>query len=70
MSVFKYFLKTLRACDMPSFPSIGLLPEHSVSMKEAQGAKTTQVNARMATADHDRQGQAAHTVQITLCSRA
>ena len=38
----------------------GILPEHSVSMKEARGTKTTQVNTHMATADHDRQGQAAH----------
>ena len=38
----------------------GLLPECSVGMKEARGTKTTQLNARMATADHDRQGQAAH----------
>ena len=38
----------------------GLLPEHSVSAKEARGTKTTRVNTRMATADHDRQGQAAH----------
>ena len=37
-----------------------LLPERSVGVKEARGTKTTQVNARMATADHDRQGQAAH----------
>ena len=28
--------------------------------REAQGTKTTQVNARMATVDHDRQGEAAH----------
>ena len=41
--------------------SEGLLPECSVNVKEARGTKTTQVNARMATADHDRQGQAAHT---------
>ena len=27
---------------------------------EAQGTKTNQVNPHMATADHDRQGQAAH----------
>ena len=38
----------------------GLLRERSVGMKEARGTKTTQVYARMATADHDRQGQAAH----------
>ena len=63
MSVFKYFMKTLRACDMPSLLSRvgeGLLPECSVGVKEARGTKTTQVNPRMATADHDRQGQAAH----------
>ena len=38
----------------------GLLPERNIDVKEARGTKTTQVNARMATADHDRQGQAAH----------
>ena len=38
----------------------GLLPERSINMKEARGTKTTQVNARMATVDHDRQEQAAH----------
>ena len=38
----------------------GLLPERSVDVKKARGTKTTQVNARMATADHDRQWQAAH----------
>ena len=34
----------------------GLLPERSVGMKKGQGTKTT--------VDHDRQGQAAQTVQI------
>ena len=38
----------------------GLLPERRVGVKEAQGTKTTQVNTCMATADHDRQRQAAH----------
>ena len=39
----------------------GLLPERSIDVKEARETKTTQVNAwRMATADHDRQGQAVH----------
>jgi len=38
----------------------GLLPELSVVVKEARGTKTTQVNARMATADRDTQGQADH----------
>ena len=36
----------------------GLLPEPSVGVKEARGMKMTQVKARMATADHDRQGEA------------
>ena len=56
-------MKTLRACDMPIARcrvGEGPLPERSVGVKEARGTKTTQVNARMATADHDRQGQAAH----------
>ena len=35
----------------------GLLPERSVGVKEARGNED---NARMAIADHDRQGQAAH----------
>ena len=38
----------------------GLLAERSIEVKEARGTKTNQVNARMATADHDRQEQAAH----------
>ena len=52
-----------RACDIcPARCRVGegLLPESSVGVKEARRTKTTQVNARMATADHDRQGQAAH----------
>ena len=40
--------------------SEGLLPEHSVGVKKAHETKTTQVNTHMATADRDRQGQAAH----------
>ena len=39
----------------------GPLPEHSVAVKEGRETKTTQVNARMATADHDIQRQAAHS---------
>ena len=37
-------MKNIRACE-------GLLPERSVSVKEARGTKMTQVNARMATAE-------------------
>ena len=44
----------------------GLLPERSVDVKEARGTKITQVNARMATADHDRQGQAAYKSRIVF----
>ena len=45
----------------------GLLPERSVGVKEARGTKTTQVNARMATVNHDRQaGQAAHRHEYKL----
>ena len=63
MSAFKYFKKTERPRDhgMSSFVHAmgparcrvgeGLLPEHSIDVKEAQGTK---VNARMATVDHDR----------------
>ena len=45
---------------MNGLMTMKFLPECSVGVKEARGRKTTQVNARMATADHDRQGQAAH----------
>jgi len=38
----------------------GLLPERSVSVNEARGTKMTQVKVRMAIAELDRQGQAAH----------
>ena len=37
----------------------GLLPECSISMKPEE-RRRLKFNARMATADHDRQGQAAH----------
>ena len=65
MSAFKYFLQTERSfvhaiCTIHCRAREGLLPEHSVSVKEAQGTKTVEVNARTVTADHDRQGQAAH----------
>ena len=67
MSAFKYFMKTERSfvhsiyMHSPlSHAREGLLPEHSVSVKEAQGTKTAEINTRTATADHDRQGQAAH----------
>ena len=38
----------------------GRLPERRVGMKEARGTKATQVNVCMATADRDRQRQAAY----------
>ena len=68
MSAFKYFMKTERPwgslvhviCPACYHVSEGLLPERSICVKEAQGTKTTHVNPFMATADHDRQGQAAH----------
>ena len=66
MSVFKYFMKTehpqIVSAISPAHCCVSeeLLPECSINMKEARGTKTTQVNAHMATADHDRQGQAAH----------
>ena len=65
MNAFKYFMKTKRSfvhaiCTVHCRAREGLLPEHSVGVKEAQGTKTAEVNARTATADHDRQGQAAH----------
>ena len=63
MSTFKYFVKTKhpRACDMPS-PLLRRwrATARAQRRREAQGMKTTQVNARMAIADHDRQGQATH----------
>ena len=73
MSIFKYFMKTFMHAICPARCHVGerLLPERRVGAKEARGTKMTQVNARMATADHDRQGQAAHrqpVVQITHCS--
>ena len=57
MSAFKYF-----TCACQPDVGEGLLPdmpEHSVSVKGTR-SKTTQVNAHMATVDHDRQGHAAH----------
>ena len=66
MSACKYFMKTECSFVHAMGPARchvgeGLLPERSVDVKEARGTKTTQVNPRhLATADHDRQGQAAH----------
>ena len=54
MSAFKYV-----TCACQPAVGEGLLPEHSVSVKGTR-SETTQVNAHMATVDHDRQGQAAH----------
>ena len=42
-----------------NLPSVGLLPERSISVKGTR-SETTQVNACMATVNHDRQGQAAY----------
>ena len=50
LNVLGYF------CAQPAVGE-GLLPERSIGVKEP-GAMTTQVNAFMATADHDIQGQA------------
>ena len=41
--------------------------QSAVSAWKIPGAKTTQINARMVTADHDRQGQAGHT-RYKLCA--
>ena len=62
MSVFKYFMKTFVHAICPARCRVGegLLAERSVGVKEAWGTKTLQVNACMATVDHERQGQAAH----------
>ena len=63
MSEFKYFMKTSFVHALsPARGRVGegLLPERSVGVKEVRGTKRIQVNACMATADHDRQGQAAH----------
>ena len=57
MSAFKYFTKIVSCTCQPAVDE-GLLPERSVSVKGTQ-SETTQVNACMATADHDRQGQTA-----------
>ena len=40
--------------------------QSAASAWKIPGAKTTQVNARMVTADHDRQGQAGHTIDTIL----
>ena len=61
MSAFKYFMKTKRSFvhAMPrplSCISEGLLTARVQRRREARGTKTTQVNAHMATVDHDRQG--------------
>ena len=54
------------SCACANLPLVGLLPEHSVSVKGTQ-TKTTQVNICMATVEHDRQGQAAHR-RYKLCT--
>ena len=47
----------------------GIWPQASKQrQREARGTKTTQVNARMATVDHDRQGQAAHRHEYKSCT--
>ena len=82
MSTFKYFMKTERPqvvfCMRYAQPAVASVKGRATAREqhwcegspsqEARGTKTTQVNARMATADHDRQGQAAQTVQITHSS--
>ena len=66
---FKYFIKTandldprVASCMRYAQPAIASVKGYCRAQRrrEARGTKTTQVNARMATADHDRQGQAAH----------
>ena len=66
MSAFKYFMKTECPLEVSCMRYASPLPRRcratarTQRRREARGTKTTQVNARMATVDHDRQGQAAH----------
>ena len=69
MIAFKYFVKSERPRSLGSFVHAICPARCRASVKgyctaqrrrEARGTKTTEVNARMATVDHDRQGQAAH----------
>ena len=61
MSAFKYFTKTEHPWIVPAVGTA--VKGHCQSPASAckkPGVKTAQVNAHMATTDHDRQGQAAH----------
>ena len=67
MSVFKYFMKTERprsdsfvyaTCPACCRVGEGLLPEPTVGVRPEE-RRRLMFNARMTTADHDRQGQAA-----------
>ena len=52
VGTFKYFTRIVSCACQPAVGE-GLLPERSISVKETR-SETAQVNARMATADHDR----------------
>ena len=65
MTAFKYFVKTgppVVSCMRYAQPAVASVKGYCRPQRrrEARGTKTTQVNARMATVNHDRQGQAAH----------
>ena len=63
MSVFKYFMKTLRACPAHCRVGEGLLAR---AQRQREGSPRNEDDTRMATADHDRQGQAAHSTNHAL----
>ena len=63
MSAFKYFMKT-RIWPARCHVGEGLLPERSVSVKEARGTKTTHAWQLRTMTDKGR----LLTVQITHCS--
>ena len=59
MSAFKYFTKT-DCASLLSVKGSSAYCQRASSAWKKPGAKMTQVNVHMATADHDRQGQTAH----------
>ena len=56
MSTFKYFMKT----EHPWVVSCMLWMQPARAQRQREGSPRNKYNARMATADHDRQGQATH----------
>ena len=80
MTAFKYFVKSERPRSLGSFVH-AICPDRcrasvkgyctTLRRREARGTKATEVNTRMTTVDHDRQGQAAHrhesSLQVSPC---